>query len=162
MKPKNVLIFGASGQIGRHIIRKLTKNNYKVTAITRNIHQKGYLLKTQAPAGWIDCIEANIFDEKKLKDLVGKSEICINLVGILSEGKKVNTFDNIHTKFPYLISKICKEKGIEQFIQLSALGIEEATDSLYAKSKLRGENEIKKNFPKATILRPSVLSLIHI
>ena len=157
MKPKNVLIFGASGQIGRHIIRKLTKNNYKVTAITRNIHQKGYLLKTQAPAGWIDCIEANIFDEKKLKDLVGKSEICINLVGILSEGKKVNTFDNIHTKFPYLISKICKEKGIEQFIQLSALGIEEATDSLYAKSKLRGENEIKKNFPKATILRPSVV-----
>ena len=157
MKPKNCLVFGASGQIGRNLIRKLTKNNYKVTAITRNIHQKGYLLKTQAPAGWIDCIEANIFDEKKLKDLVGKSEICINLIGILSEGKKVNTFDNIHTKFPYLISKICKEKGIEQFIQLSALGIEEATDSLYAKSKLRGENEIKKNFPKATILRPSVV-----
>ena len=115
------------------------------------------MLKTQAPAGWIDCIEANIFDEKKLKDLVGKSEICINLVGILSEGKKVNTFNNIYNKFPYLLSKICKEKGIEQFIQLSALGIEEATDSLYAKSKLRGENEIKKNFPKAAILRPSVV-----
>ena len=157
MKPKNVLIFGASGQIGRHIIRKLTKNNYKVTAITRNIHQKGYLLKTQAPAGWIDCIEANIFDEKKLKDLVSKCEICINLVGILSEGKKINTFDNIHNKFPFLISKICGEKGIEQFIQLSALGIEEASDSFYAKSKLRGENEIKKNFPNATILRPSVV-----
>ena len=45
MKPKNVLIFGASGQIGRHIIRKLTKNNYKVTAITRNIHQKDICLK---------------------------------------------------------------------------------------------------------------------
>ena len=115
MKPKNVLIFGASGQIGRHIIRKLTKNNYKVTAITRNIHQKGYLLKTQAPAGWIDCIEANIFDENKLRDLVSKCEICVNLVGILSEGKKINTFDNIHTKFPFLISKICGEKGIELY-----------------------------------------------
>ena len=44
MKPKNCLIFGASGQIGRHLIRKLTKNNYKVTAVTRNLHQKGYLL----------------------------------------------------------------------------------------------------------------------
>ena len=65
MKPKNCLIFGASGQIGRHLIRKLTKNNYKVTAVTRNLHTKGYLLKTQASAGWINCVEANIFDKKK-------------------------------------------------------------------------------------------------
>ena len=48
MKPKEILVFGASGQIGRHLIRKLTKNNYKVVAVTRNIHQKGYILKTQA------------------------------------------------------------------------------------------------------------------
>ena len=54
MKPKNCLIFGASGLIGRNLIRKLTQNNFKVTAVTRNIHQKGYLLKTQASAGWID------------------------------------------------------------------------------------------------------------
>ena len=48
---KKVLIFGASGQIGRHLIRKLAKNNYIVTAATRNIHQKGYILRTQANAG---------------------------------------------------------------------------------------------------------------
>ena len=83
MKPKNCLIFGASGQIGRHLVRKLTKNNYKVTAVTRNLHQKGYLLKTQGSAGWIDCVETNIFDEEKLRDLISKADICINLVGIL-------------------------------------------------------------------------------
>ena len=64
MKAKNCLIFGGSGQIGRFLIRKLTKNNYKVTAVTRNLHIKGYLLKTQASAGWIECVEANIFEEK--------------------------------------------------------------------------------------------------
>ena len=48
MKDKNCLIFGGSGQIGRHLIRKLTKNNYKVTVVTRNLHQKGYVIKTQA------------------------------------------------------------------------------------------------------------------
>ena len=42
MKAKNCLIFGGSGQIGRYLIRKLTKNNYKVTVVTRNLHQKGY------------------------------------------------------------------------------------------------------------------------
>ena len=50
MKAKNCLIFGGSGQIGRHLIRKLTKNNYKVTVVTRNLHQKGYVIKTQANA----------------------------------------------------------------------------------------------------------------
>ena len=45
MKAKNCLIFGGSGQIGRNLIRKLTKNNYRVTVVTRNIHQKVILLK---------------------------------------------------------------------------------------------------------------------
>ena len=62
MKPKNCLIFGASGLIGRHLIRKLTKNNFKVTAITRNIHKTGYLLKTQGNPGYIEVIEANLFE----------------------------------------------------------------------------------------------------
>ena len=60
MKPKNCLIFGASGQIGRNLIRKLTKNNYKVTAVTRNFHQKAYLLKTQGNPGYIDFVESSI------------------------------------------------------------------------------------------------------
>ena len=51
MKGKNCLIFGGSGQIGRNLIRKLAKNNYKMTIVTRNIHQKSYLIKTQANAG---------------------------------------------------------------------------------------------------------------
>ena len=157
MKPKNCLIFGASGQIGRHLIRKLTKNNYKVTAVTRNLHQKGYLLKTQAAAGWIDCVEVNIFEEKKLKSLISKADICINLVGILFEKGGVNTFNNIHNLFPSLISRLSKEYNVKQFIQLSALGIDQIKDSIYAKSKLEGEASIKKNFPNAVILRPSVV-----
>jgi len=157
MKQKNCLIFGASGQIGRHLIRKLTKNNYKVTAVTRNLHQKGYVLKTQANAGYIDIVELNIFNENKLKDLISRADICINLIGILYEKNKGNSFENIHTIFPSLISKICKEYNVQQFIQLSALGIDDAVDSNYAKSKLEGEKSIKDNFKHATILRPSVV-----
>ena len=70
MKPKNCLIFGASGLIGRHLIRKLTQNNFKVTAVTRNIHQKGYILKTQGNPGYINIVESNIFDENKIRVLL--------------------------------------------------------------------------------------------
>jgi len=157
MKAKNCLIFGGSGQIGRHLIRKLTKNNYKVTVVTRNLHQKGYVIKTQANAGYIDIVESNIFDETKIRKLFTKTDICINLIGILYESGKSNTFKNIHSIFPSILAKLCKEYKVQHFIHLSALGINEATDSNYAKSKLEGEINIQKNFPLATILRPSVV-----
>ena len=157
MKAKNCLIFGGSGQIGRHLIRKLTKNNYKVTVVTRNLHQKGYMIKTQGNAGYIDIVEANIFDESKIRKLFTRTDICINLIGILYESGKGNTFKNIHSIFPSILAKLCKEYKVQQFIHLSALGINEAIDSEYARSKLEGEVNIQKNFPLATILRPSVV-----
>ncbi len=157
MKAKNCLIFGGSGQIGRNLIRKLTKGNYKVTVVTRNTHQKSYIIKTQANAGFIDIVEANIYDEKKIRELFANADICVNLVGILYEQKKGNTFSNIHTIFPSLLAKLCKEYNLKHFIHLSALGINDAKDSKYALSKLEGENMVLKNFPLATILRPSIV-----
>ena len=157
MKAKNCLIFGGSGQIGRNLIRKLTKNNYSVTVVTRNLHQKSYAIKTQGNAGYIDVIEANIFDEEKIRNLFKKADICINLIGILFEKKKGNTFENIHSVFPSLLAKLCKEYGLKHYIHLSALGINDAKDSDYAKSKLKGESNIQKYFSLATILRPSIV-----
>ena len=110
---KNCLIFGGSGQIGRHLIRKLTKNNYKVTVVTRNIHQKSYAIKTQANAGYMDVVEANIFDEKKIRKLFEKADICINLIGILFEKKGGNTFKNIHSVFPSILSRLCREYNLK-------------------------------------------------
>ena len=161
MKPKNCLIFGGSGQIGRHLIRKLTKNNYKVTVVTRNLHQKGYIIKTQANAGYIDIVEANIFDEAKIRKLFKAADICVNLVGILYESGKSNSFKNIHSIFPSILANLCKEYKVKQFIHLSALGINVAADSEYAKSKLEGEISIQKNFPLSIILRPSVVYSVN-
>ena len=157
MKPKNCLIFGASGLVGRNLIRKLTRNNFRVTAITRNLHQKGYKLKTQGNPGYIDIVETNIFDEDKLKGLIKNSDICINLVGIMYEKDKINTFKNVHQNFPALLSSLCQKFNVNQFIHLSALGVEQAKDSLYAMSKLNGENYIRENLKTATILKPSVI-----
>tara|TARA_Y100001978_G_C23624733_1_gene400310 strand:- start:123 stop:1088 length:966 start_codon:yes stop_codon:yes gene_type:complete len=157
MKEKNCLIFGGSGQIGRHLIRKLTKNNYRVTVVTRNIHQKSYVIKTQANAGYLDIVEAKIFDENKIRKLFEKTDICINLIGILYENKKGNTFKNIHSLFPSILAKLCKEYKLQNFIHISALAINEAVESNYAKSKLEGEKNILKYFPSAIILRPSLV-----
>jgi uncharacterized protein YbjT (DUF2867 family) len=153
----SILIFGASGQIGKSLIRKFTKNNYRVIAVTRSIHQKGYQIKTQSNFGYLDLEEINSFNEENVGKLMEKSTICINLIGILFEQKKGNTFYNIHTLFPTLLAKLSKEYKLKNFIHISALGINEAIDSNYANSKLEGEKNILQNFSLSTILRPSIV-----
>ena len=156
MKPKNCLICGATGQIGRNLIRSLTKNNIKVTALTRNIHQKGYIIKTQANPGYLEIVEGSIFNYDLIKKLFSQADLCVNLVGILFEKGK-NNFTNIHIEFPKMISKLASIYNLEKFVHLSALGIENAEESIYAQSKLKGEKEILNNFNKAVIVRPSIV-----
>ena len=155
MITKKILIFGATGQIGRYCIRRLVKNNYKVIAVTRNSH-KAVFLKTQAPIGYLEIEEANIFDEKRIDYLVSRVDVCINLIGILFEKDKINTFKNIHSYFPEKLSNICNKRNVN-FIHISALALSKAKDSRYAQSKIQGEIKIRENFSKAIIVKPSVV-----
>tara|TARA_B100000242_G_C43019106_1_gene474141 strand:- start:602 stop:1567 length:966 start_codon:yes stop_codon:yes gene_type:complete len=156
MKQKEILLFGASGQIGRNLIRKLSKNNYKITAVTRNIHRAGYILKTQANPGYLELVELKNFKNDKIDELFERSSICINLIGILYERRK-DEFKLIHSDLPAFLSKKSNQFKLEKFIHLSALGIEKATDSNYASSKLEGEKRIRENFNKSIILKPSIV-----
>ena len=73
------------------------------------------------------------------------------------EKKGKGSFENIHATFPSILAKLCKEYNLKHFIHISALGINDATESDYAKSKLAGEKNILNNFSLATILRPSIV-----
>ena len=156
MKQKEILLFGATGQIGRNLIRKLSKNNYKIIAVTRNIHRAGYILKTQANPGYLELVELKNFDVNKIESLIKRTTICINLIGILYEKRK-DEFKLIHSDLPALLAKKANQFKLDKFIHLSALGIENATDSKYALSKLDGERRIKENFQRYIILKPSIV-----
>ena len=111
----SILIFGSSGQIGKSIIRKFKKNNYKVIAVTRSIHRKGYQIKTQSNYGYLELEEISSFKEEVISQLMQRSSICINLIGILYE-KKQNDFNLIHSDLPSLLSNLALKNSIEQFI----------------------------------------------
>ena len=155
MKQKIATIFGASGFIGRHLIRGLTKKDYQIVAATRSPYLHGYLKPLGNP-GQIDLEKVNLFDEERLRILIKNSDVVINLIGILYENKK-QKFENIHERFPYLLSKLCSEQNIEKLIHISALGINETVSSQYMQSKLKGEKNILNNFNHSVILRPSIV-----
>jgi NADH dehydrogenase len=153
---KIITVFGASGFIGRHLIRRLTKKDFRIIVATRSPYLHGYLKPLGNP-GQIDLEKVvNLFDEEKLRILIKNSDVVINLVGILYESKK-QKFENIHAKFPDLLSKLCGELNIEKLVHISALGINETVSSQYMQSKLKGEKNIINNFDRSVILRPSVI-----
>ncbi len=151
---KIIAIFGAGGFLGKNLMRQLTKMEYRVKVATRNPYLKGYLKPLGNP-GQIELFETDIFNLNEVKAVLRNCDFVINLVGILNETRK-QKFNKIHAQFPYLLSKLCDEFGIERLVHISALGVKENHTSKYMESKLQGEKNIFENFKPSVILRPSV------
>ena len=152
---KIIAIFGAGGFLGKHLMRELTKLDYRVKVATRNPYLKGYLKPLGSP-GQIELFKTNIFDQESVKQVLKNCDLAINLVGILYETRK-QKFNQIHSQFPYLLSNLCNELGTKNLIHVSALGVRERHTSQYMQSKLQGEKNIQDNFKPSVILRPSVV-----
>ena len=152
---QQIAVFGAGGFLGRHLIRELTKLDYRVKIATRNPFLKGYLRPLGNP-GQIELIKTNIFNAEDVKQVLKNCDYAINLVGILYETRK-QKFIQIHSHFPYLLSNLCNEIGIKNLIHVSALGVKEKHSSQYIQSKFQGEKNIQNIFKPSVILRPSLI-----
>ena len=151
---KIIAIFGGGGFLGKHLMRQLTKLDYRVKVATRNPYLKGYLKPLGNP-GQIELFKTNIFYPDEVKQILKNCDFVINLVGILYETRK-QKFYQIHAQFPHLLSNLCNELGIKNLVHISALGVKEGHVSKYMQSKLQGEKNIQDTFRSSVILRPSV------
>ena len=152
---KIIAIFGGGGFLGKHLMRKLTKLDYRVKVATRNPYLKGYLKPLGNP-GQIELVKTNIFSSEDVKKVLKNCDLAVNLVGILYETRR-QKFSQIHSHFPYLLSNLCNELGVRSLIHVSALGVREKHVSKYMQSKLKGEKNVQDIFKQSVILRPSVI-----
>ena len=152
---KIIVLWGGSGQIGRSLLRRLTKRGYRVIIVTRSPY-KNLNLKVLGNPGQIELIKnLDLLDEDRIKNILKNADIVINLCGILFENKN-QKFDEIHSRFPALLSSFCEQLNVQKLIHISALGVDKKNKSKYMKSKLQGEKNILK-FNKSVILRPSLV-----
>ncbi len=156
MKQKIATIFGASGFIGRHLIRGLTEKDFRIVAATRSPYLHEYLKPLGNP-GQIDLEKVNLFDEERLRTLIKNSDVVINLVGILYENRK-QKFENIHARFPDLLSKLCNEHNIEKFVHISALGPKEAWLARLHRRHLRDQKGAPLTSGDTFLMPPAHLS----
>lgn len=155
MKNKVVTVFGGSGFLGRHLVKKLMDEGAIVRVAVRDI-EAALFLKPLGNAGRIVPFPANITDPASVARAVNGAHAVVNLVGILYQRGK-STFERIHVDGSRNIAEACAAAGVDRLVQISALGADKDSDSIYAQTKAKAEDAVLKAFPKAVILRPSVV-----
>jgi NADH dehydrogenase len=84
------------------------------------------------------------------------ADIVINLTGILAERRK-GDFYRVHAEGAGRIARLAASSVAVKFVHVSAIGANDASSSEYARSKAQGEAAVFAAFPRATILRPSIV-----
>ncbi|MFC7054335.1 complex I NDUFA9 subunit family protein [Hansschlegelia quercus] len=150
-----VTVFGGSGFIGRHVVRALARDGWRVRIAVRNPSLAGHL-QPLGGVGQIVATQANLrFPESVMQAATG-SDAVVNLVGILAESGK-QRFDALQAEGPRLVAEAARAAGAQTFVQMSAIGADRASKGRYGQSKAAGEEGVLSVYPDAIILRPSVV-----
>ncbi len=155
MAKRIVTVFGGSGFVGRHLVRHLAAEGATVRVAVRDPEDARYL-KILGEVGQIVPFAADVRNEATLAAAVEGAESVVNLVGILWEWGMKN-FNNVHADGAANVARAAKAAGVENFVQISAIGAAENSESRYAQTKAAGEAVVRAEFPSATIIRPSVI-----
>ncbi len=152
---KVATVFGASGFIGRHVVKRLAAAGWVVRAAMRDT-EAGAFLRPLGDVGQIVPLYAPLDNEAALRRAIAGATCVINLVGILAERRR-GDFDRVQHQGAARIATLAAEAGVRALVHVSAIGADPKAASQYARSKGLGEAAVRAAFPAATILRPSIV-----
>lgn len=151
---KLVTVFGGSGFVGRHVVRALAKRGYRIRAAVRRPDLAGHL-QPLGRVGQIHAVQANLRYPDSVEAAVRDADAVVNLVGVLFE-RGAQRFAHVHARGAETVAQAAARLGVP-LVHMSALGADETSPSLYARSKATGERLVLAAKPDATILRPSII-----
>ena len=150
-----VVVFGASGFIGRCIVQKLVGRGFRVRAAVRRPEQ-ALFLKSMGAVGDVSLFPADVCSELSVMAAMDGASRVVNAVGILTERGRQN-FSNIHVLGVQQITRAAEAANVEHLVHMSAIGADVNSPSLYSRSKAEGENVTKGFTGRVTLLRPSLV-----
>jgi NADH dehydrogenase len=156
MSGRIVTVFGASGFLGRHTVRALAKDGWRIRAACR-YPQLAEFLRPMGMVGQIQPFRANVTSEVEVRAAVHGADAVVNLVGTMNGGLSGGRFDAINTAGAETVAKAAAEAGAAQLVHVAALGARADSPSRYARSKAAGEQAVRAAFPRVSVLRPSIL-----
>ncbi|MBU6497416.1 MAG: complex I NDUFA9 subunit family protein [Rhodospirillales bacterium] len=148
-------VFGGSGFIGRYVVKRLAAAGHVVRVAVRD-PEAALFLKPMGGVGQIVPLHAPLGDPASVARAVAGAGLVVNLVGILAE-RRAGDFRRVHAEGAGLVARAAAEAGTSRLVHVSAIGADPAAASLYARSKGEGEALVRAAFPRAAILRPSIV-----
>jgi uncharacterized protein YbjT (DUF2867 family) len=155
MANRRITIFGASGFVGRHIVRRLGARWDVVCAAVRHPERAGFL-RTMGVLGQIVPMRASILDDAGVEAAVANADAVINLVAVLHESGR-DTFEAVHREGAARVARAAKAAGAQRLVHVSAIGADPDSPAAYGRTKAAGEEAVRAAFPEATIMRPSIV-----
>lgn len=152
---KLVTIYGGSGFVGRYIARRLARNGWRVRVAVRRPNDALFVRPYGVP-GQVEPVLCNIRDDASVRSVMQGADAVVNCVGILNAVGK-NGFEAVQADGAGRVARIAAELGVARLVHVSAIGADAESKSAYARTKARGEAAVLAAFPKAVILRPSVI-----
>jgi NADH dehydrogenase len=152
---KLVTIYGGSGFIGRYIARRMAKEGWRVRVAVRRPNE-ALFVRPYGVVGQVEPVFCNIRDDASVRAVMQGADAVVNCVGVLNEVGR-NGFDAVQAEGAGRVARIAAELGVGRLVQLSAIGADADSASAYARSKAAGEDAVRRAFPQAVILRPSVV-----
>lgn len=154
-----IAVIGGSGFIGRYIVAELASRGYRLRVLVRRADKAKFLLPLGTP-GQIALVAGNAGNLASLKTCVAGCQAVVNAVGILAESRR-GDFIRLHADLPEMLGKLMAHDNTganrTRVIHISALGASKNSPSRYARSKAEGEARLMRVFPRAVILRPSLV-----
>jgi len=146
-----ILVTGATGFVGSHLVKRLRKDGLGVRAVVRTP------AKAQALADLgVEVVPGDISDRASLEAAAAGIERVIHLVGIIQEAPGA-TFQSVHVDGTRELLEASKKAGVRHFMYQSALGTRPNAKSRYHQTKWEAEELVSKSGIPFTILRPSLI-----
>ena len=148
-------VFGGSGFIGRYVVKRLAAQGHIVRVAGRNTEAAKPLM-TMGRVGQVVPLYVSLGNQAAVERAVEGADMVVNLVGILAE-QRAGDFQRIQADGPAQIARAAAAAGVVRMVQVSAIGADASSPSMYARTKAAGEAGVRASLPGATILRPSLV-----
>ncbi|MXO57938.1 NAD(P)H-binding protein [Altererythrobacter salegens] len=151
LEDKLVVLIGGGGFVGRHLAQALLERGARLRIADRH-PEKAHSLRPLANLGQIQFARCNVADRRSVEMAMHGANAAVYLVGAFS-----GDLETLQADAAGWAAEAAARNGAEAFAYVSAIGADPESESGYASTKGRGETLVSKAFPKATIVRPSVM-----
>ena len=154
MGSRVVTVFGATGFLGRRIVRRLHARGCVVRIASRHADQGRALFGTDDPR--LRPIGADIRDRQSVADALADAHAAVNAISLYTECG-TETFHAVHVECAERVAAEAHRIGTQQLVHVSGIGADPASRSSYVRSRGQGEVGCSGGLSGAVLVRPAVM-----